>query len=214
MRWLYSIMLAGLLMPTAAQAAVINYDEAVDGELSYSVFSFEPTPVFNLGIGENTFSGEVTLTSERDELGNDLTEYDSFGFNIPDNAQLTSILINTALLTADDTLGGTGYEILDSQKALISSQFESSVPIPTNNTSLLDSTLPLGSGTFYFYNSYLSFGGFDIPENYSSTAAYKLSFNVQSKPIPEPSSTLGLAVIGSLGAFSLFNRKIKRRVTN
>lgn len=213
MRWLYSIMLASLLIPTAAQAAVINYDEAVDGDLPNSVFSFEPTPVFDLGIGENTFSGEMTLTSERDSMFNDLSDYDSFGFNVPNNTQLTSILIDTTLLTADDTLGGTGYEILDSQRNVISSIFESNVPIPTTDTSLLNSTLPLSPGTFFLNNSYLAFGGFDIPENYSSTAAYKLSFNVESKPIPEPSSTLGLAVIGSLGAFSIFKRKIKRRIT-
>lgn len=212
MRWLYSIMLAGLLIPTAAQAAVINYDEVVDGDLPNSAFSIEPTAVFDLGIGKNTFSGEVTLTSERDDLGNDLSEYDSFGFNIPANSQLTSISIDTALLTADDTLGGTGYEILDSQKNVISSQIESGVPIPTSDTSLLKSTLPLSSGTFFLNNSYLAFRRLNIPENYSSAAAYKLSFNVESKPIPEPSSTLGLAVIGSLGAFSLLNRKIKRRI--
>lgn len=221
MRWLCSIILAGVIIPTAAEAATINYNEAVDGDLASQPSVSGELNVFTLGIGKNTFNGEVTFSSQVDDMNNNLSDYDSIAFKLPFETKLTSILIDTSLLP-----GGFGREFSDTRYELsaapgINSSFGDliaavAVPIPSTNLSLLDPVLPLNSGSYYFRNN--AFGSRADSSNqsneYSRTAAYTVSFNVESKPVPEPSSTLGLLAIGSLGAFCVFNRKVKHNLTN
>lgn len=220
MRWLCSLILTSAIVPTAVEAATITYNESVDGDLTSQPSVSGEIEVFTLGIGENTFSGEVTFTSQVNETNNSLSDYDSIAFKLPSETKLTSVVISTSLLPGGfgREFSDTRYELIDSLGINYSSEDilgEVTVEIPSTNFSVFEQVLPLDSGSYFFSNS--AFGSQFRPDDadeYSQTAAYTVSFNVKSKPIPEPSSTLGLAVISSLGAFSIFNRKRKRRITN
>lgn len=220
MRWLCSIFLAGALIPTAAGAATINYNETVNGDLASQPSVSGVLDVFTFGIGENIFSGKVTFSSQVDGTNNNLSDFDSIAFTLPSETQLTSILINTSLLP-----GGFGREFSDTRYELrdspgVNSSFgdlvsDVAVPIPSTNLSLLDSVLPLNSGNYYLRNSAFGSGANSSSganEEYSRTAAYTISFNVEAKPVPEPSSILGLLALGSLGAYSIFNRKLTHKL--
>ncbi len=219
MRLFCLTLLSGALIPNAVEAAVINYSEAVSGDLPGQFLFLSDLPVFDFGIGENKFSGEVTLTSQT-VTNEELNDFDSFAFNLPSDTSLTSILINTSLLPGStEGLVAIGYELIDSSGSTISPQpafpsepSEGFVRIPTSNTSLFDSTLPVISGKYFFRNSYFASAPEIDGSNYSITAAYNISFNVEAKPVPEPSSTIGLLAIGSLGAYSVFNRKLNKKV--
>lgn len=212
MRWLCSLILAGALIPTTAGAATISYNETVNGDLASQPSVSGELDIFTLGIGENTFSGEVTFSSQVDSMNNNLSDYDSIAFKLPSDTRLTSIKIDTSSLP-----GGFGREFSDTRYELsdspgVNSSFgdlisDVSVPIPSTNLSLFEPVLPLDSGNYYFRNS--AFGSrpdsSDGSNEYSRTAAYTVSFSVE--PVPEPSSILGLLAFGSLGTYSIFNRK-------
>lgn len=175
---------------------VISYNETVNGDLPSDSFGLKSLPVFDLGISENTFSGEVALISQINAT-EDLNDFDSFAFNLSANTRLTSILINTLLLPGSEGFIGIAYELIDSlrnkislQADFISEPSEGFVRIPTSNTSLFDVNLPLSSSKYFFRNSYLASKSEITGNNYSITAAYNMSFNVEAKPVPEPSLLL------------------------
>lgn len=205
MRWSYLILVFGTLVPNVVEAAVINYSEEASEDLPGEFLFLSELPVLNLGVGENKVSGELTLSIE--SITNpQASDFDSFIFTLPSDTELTSVIINTSLLpgSAED-FNGIGYELINPLSGdsplvnVISEQLEGLVPIPSTNISLFDSTLPVNPGEYLFRNSYLTYQGEPTEDNDSITAAYSISFNVESKPIPEPSSTLGMLVMGGLG---------------
>lgn len=147
-------------------------------------------------------------------MGNNISDFDSIAFKLPSDTRLTSILIDISLLPGGfgSEFIGTNYELSSSPDVdffgnLIS---DVTVPIPSTNLSLFDPVLPLDSGSYYFRNSaFLSRDdSSDESNEYSRTAAYTVSFKV----VPEPSSILGILALGSLGTYSIFNRKLTHKL--
>ncbi|MCC5668175.1 hypothetical protein LC653_31020 [Nostoc sp. CHAB 5784] len=197
--WFYAILVAGMLLSNPARAAVISYNEASNGDLSQSS---QDSPVFDLDIGTNTFTGEITFSFSNDFV---LPDLDSFAFNIPASTRLESILLNISLLPVGSGIfSTTGYDLQNSSFNLIASE---SIPIPSANLNLFASNLPLGSGQFALQNSLL--GGF-LELGESRTAGYTFSVNVvAATPVTEPSFMLSTLTSSVLVGSLLLKRKQK-----
>ncbi|QFS51345.1 hypothetical protein [Nostoc sphaeroides] len=194
--WFYATLVAGMLLSNPARAAVISYNEASNGDFPQSP---EGSPVFDLDIGTNTFTGEISFLS----FGP--SDLDSFAFNIPASTRLESILLNISLLSVGSGIfSTTGYDLQNSSFNLIASE---SIPIPSANLNLFASNLPLGSGQFALQNSFVA--GLLSPGEFR-TAPYTFSLNVvAATPVPEPSFMLGTLTFSLLAGSLLLKRKQK-----
>jgi hypothetical protein len=180
-----------LAVAGSAQGGVITYDEAVDGDLLPSPSA--SSPVFALGIGTNTFSGEITFAFTLPDVGDD----DSFVFSVPGGAQLISISLDIALLPRG--AGIFNQAIFALQDDTFQDLSFESVFIPSNDVSMFVANLPLGSGQYAIDDpgkgGGVAFGQF-------RTAAYTFSLEI-AQAIPEPSGIIlfgtGLAGLGALG---------------
>lgn len=199
-RWFYATLVAGMLFSNPAKAAVINYDEASNGDLPESS---EGSPVFDLDIGTNTFTGKTTF----DNTNAFSDDIDSFAFNIPASTRLESILLNISLLSVGSGIFSTiEYSLGNSPFNFIADEL---IPIPSANLSLFASNLPLGSGQFTLENAGL-IGS--LKKGEFRTAAYTFSLNVvAAEPVPEPSSILGTLVFGTIGVGLSLRRYLKRK---
>lgn len=205
-RWFYATLIAGMLFPNPAKAAVINYNEVSSGDLLGSPEDSRAfDSVFDLDIGRNTFSGEITFNNIDPDVFD--SDFDSFAFDIPANTRLKSILLNISLLPGSSSIFDmTGYDLQNS--SLNSIAPEQRIPIPSTNLSLFASNLPLGSGEFRLRNNYLS-GGIKFGE--FRTAAYTFSLNViAATPVPEPS--LMLSTLTSIVLIVSFQLKRKQKI--
>ncbi len=200
--WFYATLVAGMLFTGPARAAVINYSETINGDLP--VFATD-SPIFNLDVGTNTFTGETTF-SNNSIFGSD---FDSFSFNILTGTRLESILIDISLLSVGSGIFSTvNYELQNSSFNLIESEF---ISIPSANISLFASNLPLGSGQFALQNAGL--GGALEPGDFR-TAAYTISLNVVKAvptPVPEPTFVFSLLALGAFGVGSMSKRYLSTR---
>lgn len=205
-RWFYATLIAGMLFSNPAKAAVINYNEASSGDLLGSPENSHAfDSVFDLDIGRNTFTGQVTFNNVDPDVFN--SDFDTFAFNIPANTRLESILLNISLLPGSSSIFNmTGYDLQNS--SLNSIAPEQQISIPSTNVSLFASNLPLGSGKFRLRNN--SFGG-GIKFGEFRTAAYTLSLNViAATPVPEPS--LMFSTLTSIVFMVSFQLKRKQKI--
>jgi hypothetical protein len=85
------------------EAAVVNYDEAVDGDLSNSFGVI--TNIGTLGIGLNTVSG----SSVGFDVNTANTDFDHFGFSIPSGATLTQISYSFTLTNESQAVPFISY---------------------------------------------------------------------------------------------------------
>jgi hypothetical protein len=96
----YSLALL-LFYTTAANAAVILHDEAIDGDLSpfaaITIDTSVPLTVFALSPGENQILGTMTLRA----LLSIPYDYDAFAFTVPIGSQLTSLSLETSKVSGD-----------------------------------------------------------------------------------------------------------------
>jgi len=186
--WFYASLVAGMLFSSPAKAAVINYNEASNGDLPTII---RDSPVFDLDIGTNTFTGEMSFSFEFTDVP---TDSDSFVFNIPANTRLESILLDISLLPVGSGIfSTTQYNLRNSPFSSLASEL---IAIPSINLSLFTSNLPLGSGQFALENNGLSG---ELRPGEFRTAAYTFSFNVvATTPVPEPSSILGTVAFSVL----------------
>ena len=155
--------------PIFESGTVIIYDEAIDGDLPQSA---SDSPVFALGVGKNTFTGETTF-SNNESIDSD---FDSFAFSIPAGTSLESISINISLLPVGSGIfSNTGYSLQDSLFNDISSE---SITIPSADLSLFNTDLPLDTGQFAINQNFLS--GSLAPGEFR-TAAYTFSLEVEGE---------------------------------
>ena len=188
LRKLALAVLVSLWLPSAVGAFPLSYDEGVQGDLS----SAAPSPdVFPFGTGVNVISGTLRT------IGNP-ADFDSFAFTIPAGTILSSVVFS---FFTDGLPGETKFAtrfVLDQDNALISFPFLSSTGdvdlAGSSPLSFFAADLPLGPGTYLFYNSV-----------HTSTPAlgwecvYSLEFSVVEGVVPEPGALLllgaGLAAL-------------------
>ena len=161
---------------TSAMAAVINYQESVDGDLPESGF---PLPTLDLGIGVNTVSGRMGLGA--------IYDFDAFAFTVPNDAVLVS-----GLLELENVSGNSGV-LINAGWALHSEWANSGwgTLLETINTtpggSAWFTSTPLGTDVYNLTVNSFAYGG-DAPV----LVDWKFTFTVA--PVPEPCSLTLLTV--------------------
>jgi len=211
-RYLAALLVVGLIsMP--AGAALVNYDEFEDGELS-NLHGTEaeggaPTFLGTFGIGVNTVSGIVSHAESNDP---DIRNTDIFTFVIAPGTQLDSIIVTEffsesnigfaaltrgAFFPYDDAgLNDLSFENPYSGIGLSGFAYETVFFNETfNGMSNLAETFgspgfiaPLGPDTYTMY----------VQENSNSLTGYTFAFSVSASAIPEPSSAAVLGFVSSL----------------
>lgn len=170
-------------------AAVIEYEEAVDGDIS----QLGTSPVFNFDVGINTISGSTHF------IVNDF-DSDSFSIYLPNNLFVTEVTYTfDNVSTLPGTTGlGTSYAIHDSSGAL---GIGNSIQILDDTSPITNFVigLPLGEDTFRF-TQLLGRGGD------GGSWDYTLSFEVVSTAVPIPPA-FWLFGSGLLGLVGMTRRK-------
>jgi hypothetical protein len=163
-----------------AGAVVVNYNEAVNGELPGN----DPIPVLAFDIGTNTVAGTLAV-------GN----HDSFAFTVPAGAELLA-----AQVQLTDNVGNFAFAIWEfhSGTDAFGGPLLENINAPSPGT-LVFSTPPLGSGDYNLSNLALS-------GEFSSVAGYAPSHCARLPPCPSPalwrSSASPSPVSASLAAAS------------
>lgn len=86
------------LLGAQALASVVVYDEAVDGDLPASLSASEPQPTLAFGLGVNSIFGQSSLHCYTNAAAcTSLSDFDSFSFEIPEGAYLSSGSIEASL---------------------------------------------------------------------------------------------------------------------
>jgi hypothetical protein len=206
--WETKLLIACVAVVAAAgqsQAGVVNYDEAVSGDLSpepaVKLDHLEPMTVFDLGVGKNTVAGTITYKSNPALIW----DTDNFAFTVPDGAELVSLTVDTAVIDGNPTYVSwrinTGFE-WNNDSSAPESVGVLATPIPGSGDSGV-SGLPLSTGD---YNLTFRFGGqASIGTPYNSFE-YTVTLEVQ-RIVPEPTS---LAIFG-FGTLGLVAGGIRRR---
>lgn len=158
----------------ASQAALVNYNEASDGDLSEHP---APMTVLDLGVGINTVDGTFGFNDQG-------IDFDNFAFRVPDGAQLVGITMALAdsaginfsswqLRTGTTLLSGTVLDLLES---------------PTPGSDSFDG--PLVAGSYHLFHT--GFAGASLDGGF---ADYHFALIVQANDgtVPEPASALLLA---------------------
>lgn len=180
-RILASALIGGCVMLSPCIAApVVVFSEAIGGDLPST-----PTSTFVLGVGANTFSGNMTKTGP----GN--VDFDSVAFTVPAGAQLTQATwsFGTSGAATGGSLGLTTGAI-PSFNTPISTAFGSASGSPVT---LFGSSTPLGAGTYSIGTQSLSF----LDRASPGSINYTLTLGVNSlTPTPPPPSprTFGLFI--------------------
>ncbi len=183
-----STIAIGALLPAAdVYATPFTYNEAVDGSLpdGYSIGFMNNPPVFTLGTGQNTVSGQLSS----------FTDFDGFAFVVPQSTTLNSITLSFSQATAIGypqygISAAAGFGLTPGIGNAFSPAIHQEVNFGDASPQILfPSATPLGPGTYTIGDTYHSNfkGGY---ENYTYT------LNVASlTPSPTPPTTLQLAEI-------------------
>lgn len=186
----YAVMSASV-----AQAAVVSYDEAINGDMTIDVAA----TVLNFDIGTNTVSGSSSLLSD----GSITIDFDWFTFVIPDGTNVTAVsysFSNVVPLT-DTTTANVGYfgRLLDPFTILSNPVFSLFGSTPVD---MFSASLPLGPGEYTMGNNSHGFNGAGISWDYTisfTVVCIQTSCdNGEPAPVPAP-ATLAFLGFGLTG---------------
>jgi len=187
----------------SANATIVEYDEAVSGDI------FADT--FDLGVGANTITGNLSIGLNRD--------LDGFRFNVADSNQLDSFIFSFSNVVPNESnsLFGIGYglarlnpseTIADPEtQILFNNIFIGEFPAVDSPTNFLTESLPVGAGLYSLILSETTLG----TANPGGVLDYTITLNVTESitpsavPIPGAIWLFGSALIGFAG----FRRKFR-----
>lgn len=180
----YILIIFVCIIEKAFSASLI-YDELISGDIS----SYHPNnPLFEFGIGINTVSGSAFGTTSSG------TDFDNFGFTIPQGGLLTSI--SYAFSNVNITTPGLSTQYGFYEGSVFHSVFAQRVKPELHNSPTIFNlaSLPLSSGTYNTNQSY----GFTQGAGTASWD-YTMSFEVKEIPIPAASWLFFSGLFGLLG---------------
>lgn len=192
------------IISSAADAAVINYDEAINGDIHYAT-----QYVGTLDVGTNTITGHASATAT------DITDLDAARVSLQDNQQITDIFLNLYDIqhTGKTTIGVSLDEYSGASLDSAFFHFEY-VPsyIDTNSYddflladdatswsgSLFNSALPVSeTGSYVLSNN--SFTGYPLNAEYSYSWAIEVDYIVSPVPVPAALWLFVSGIVGLLG---------------
>jgi len=180
-----------ILVNSYSSASVVQYDENIDGDINIDTF--------NLGIGTNTISGNLTIGVNRDD--------DNFRFNIAAGEQLTSVIFAFSNITPNDNqsvmglsfrmeLIGPGAFVVPFESYTLFDNIGGPDTVTDSPINLFLGTLPAGEG---FYSGII--GGEQVlnTTNPGGTLDYTITMGVSAVPVPAAVWLFSSALIGMIG---------------
>lgn len=180
-------------MTNTANASIINYDEAVGGDLNGSL---------NFGVlteGVHQIAGQLSFA----EISSNSDSIDSFSFEIPDGFQITSGVLELLNFVFDAPAPSYSLQLFTSFQdqpgsnpfLILSPTFtETSIPTTFPAAFTIDNNLlPVGPGS---YNGLIGFSGSPPP---NMLLNYRLSYSVSTVPLPAAFWLFGTAMTFLMG---------------
>jgi len=178
------------LMTISGQAtsAPLSYDESVSGDIS----PYHPNdPLFVFDIGLNTITGTAFASSAGS------SDFDNFGFVVPNGSVLTTIIYEFSNVTTSGT-GNINTRYGFYEGSVVNDVFAQPVT-PVSDTSPITfslASLPLSSG---IYNTNQTFGFLSGSAAGTASWDYKMTFNVRAVPLPATAWLFGSGLLGIIG---------------
>ena len=189
-----SMMAATLLLASVvSNAAIINYDEAISGDLSLNDFVFDT-------LGQQTFKGNASVNRTNGAFSQD---GDLFDFSILSGLEVSSVTFTATLAHSSNIAKAAAKTSIRKDGEVFFQDTLDILGIMTGGVADVDK-LPIGNASSLYRTGA---GGLDIElidilSDYSISFDWALTFNVQEESIhasvPEP-TTFALFGIGMIG---------------
>jgi hypothetical protein len=189
-------VVGALALPHSAAAAVVVYNEAVDGDAGTGFGTNPAPPVITLGGGVNEILGSVTFSNNPQILGDN----DAFDLVVGAGQRILSISIATVLRAEGD---GEFRNITWALRG-DTTRVAGSTAIPTIGTPLFGTVLPVGEGTYRLASTGL---GGSLTDDQYRIADYAISVDVEATPTPVPLPAGAGLLAASLGLLTVLRRR-------